>query len=245
MIGTLVRMAVVMVSASGLQACAVDECAEPLAGATRLLLVTTPAMDGPVATLRTFERVAPGDEWQPVSPPEPAVVGSAGLAWGWNFAALAMPGEPVKTEGDRRTPAGFYRMGATFGFDERSDRPGHIALERDRHVCVDDPASPHYNRIVSRAEAGANTSAEEMRDVAVYRHGAVIDYPTNREGKSGSCIFLHIWDGEGTGTAGCVALPEARVIAIQDWVLPEKTVIAVIPATAAGRLSHCLPPLPG
>jgi L,D-peptidoglycan transpeptidase YkuD (ErfK/YbiS/YcfS/YnhG family) len=43
----------------------------------------------------------------------------------------------------------------------------------------------------------------------------------------GSCIFLHIWAGPGSNTAGCTAFPEAKVRVIMGWLDPEKRPLLV------------------
>ena len=50
-------------------------------------------------------------------------------------------------------------------------------------------------------------SAEEMRAERLYREGFNIAYRSDAAKKTGSCIFLHLWKGEGQGTAGCAAVP--------------------------------------
>jgi hypothetical protein len=54
--------------------------------------------------------------WKPISAAEPAVVRKAGLGWGYSVLDLKKREEPEKVEGDKRTPAGFFRIGASFGF---------------------------------------------------------------------------------------------------------------------------------
>ena len=112
---------------------------------------------------------------------------------------------------------------------------------KDQHICVDDPASPHYNRIVSRAEAGPATRAEEMASVEVYAKGIAVDYPTDRKARAGSCIFVHIWEGEGQGTSGCVAAPEATIARLQEFAREGPSVIAIVPETAREWFKGCLP----
>src|SRR5262245_23638077 len=91
-------------------------CPEPLATARRLVLVTMPTMASPAATMRGFERANVKASWQLTSPAEPAVLGRRGAGWGAGFRDLAREGEPIKREGDLRTPAGIYALGPSFGF---------------------------------------------------------------------------------------------------------------------------------
>lgn len=216
------------------------ECPALLAEATKLILVVTPSMEGAAATLSTFERASPSSPWVVKSSPEPAVVGLKGLGWGLPFRHLARDGEPIKVEGDKRAPAGVFGFGRTFGFKAAS-YPGHIKLERDKHVCVDDVRSQHYSKIVSRKIAGAGTSAEEMRAVSLYKRGIVVDYPTDRTLRAGSCIFVHIWRDASDGTAGCTAMPERSVARLQDWLASGGGAIAVLPKGALDRFEPCLP----
>ena len=215
-------------------------CPPALAEATRLLLVTAEDMDSADATLATFVRETSAAPWQQHSGPGPAVVGKAGLGWGLTFRDKAAAGEPVKLEGDKRAPAGIFAVGAPFGF-AASDRPGYLQIEQGVQICVDDPASPFYSQIVTMAEAGG-ASGEIMAEIPLYERGIVVDYPTSREARSGSCIFIHIWQGNGEGTVGCVAAPEATVAALQDFAGSEgKTAIAILPETGKARFPGCLP----
>ncbi len=218
---------------------AAPACPAVLDHAERLLVVTTRGMDSTTARLRLFARDRPGTTWRPESRSEPAVVGRHGLAWGDPFRSSATPGEPVKREGDGRTPAGFYAVGRSFGQAPLS-RAGHLTLRPGSAICVDDPASPAYNTILERPLAGPMPHGEDMGAEPLYRRGLVIDYPSDRARRAGSCIFLHVWRGPTKGTAGCVALPEARVAALQE-LSQSGAVIAILPEAALARFSGCLP----
>jgi L,D-peptidoglycan transpeptidase YkuD (ErfK/YbiS/YcfS/YnhG family) len=213
-------------------------CPPPISQAKRLVLVTTQSMDTPLATLQLFRRVSANMPWKRVSAAEPAVVGKAGLGWGYPFLDVKESEEPEKVEGDNRTPAGFFRIGSSFGFAP-SRRSGYIELKSGETVCVEDPSSPFYNTITKRANIGA-VEADDMRSSALYRSGLFVDYPSDRATRRGSCILIHIWSASDTGTAGCVGLPEARVEALQDF-SRAGAVIAILPATAFDRFPGCLP----
>jgi L,D-peptidoglycan transpeptidase YkuD (ErfK/YbiS/YcfS/YnhG family) len=217
-------------------------CPAPLAYATRLVLVTAEGMNTASASLQLFERVAPGEVWRAVGAAEPAMIGKAGMGWSHFFRKLGRAGEPMKVDGDKRAPAGIYAVGRSFG-TLASARPDYIHVGQDT-VCVDDPTSPAYNTITTRARLGAKVSAENMsRMLPMYRRGIVVDYPTDRRARAGSCIFIHVWRTPTTGTAGCVAIPEARVEALQDFTAPG-TAIAILPRGALDRIQGCLPELP-
>ena len=213
-------------------------CEAVLAGVRRLVLVTVRGVDERQGNLHLFERTRPDAPWRVSSKVEPAVIGRAGLAWGHRFRAQARDGERLKHEGDGRTPAGFYRIGRSFGFSA-SARPGHLVLEPGRAICIDDPGSPAYNTIVAAEPDAVKPRGEDMGAEPLYRRGLVIDYPSDARARAGSCIFLHVWRGPGQGTAGCVALPEPRVKAIQDFA-DEGSVIAILPEQALSRFRVCL-----
>lgn len=215
------------------------DCPALLGEALRLVLVTAPAMDRPVARLQLFTRAAPQATWERASEPMRAVVGAAGLAWGYTFHAYRREGEAEKVEGDKRTPAGVFRLGPSFGF-ARSDLPGYILVEAGETVCVEDASSPFYNRIARRSEVGLAANLEDMRRSRLFRRGLFVDYPTDRAGRRGSCIFVHIWQGPAKGTAGCIGLPEDRVASLQQFARPG-AVVAVLPEPALDRFAGCLP----
>jgi L,D-peptidoglycan transpeptidase YkuD (ErfK/YbiS/YcfS/YnhG family) len=217
---------------------AAESCPAPVSNAQRLILVTAETMSTSTAAIQLFDRSSANAPWRPSLSAMPAVVGLAGMAWGAGFQHLARAGEPLKVEGDYRTPAGIYRLGASFGFAP-SGRSGYLHIGADT-VCVNDTSSPAYNTVTSRAVVGPKVRAEKMSRVALYRRGIVIDYPTDRAAKAGSCIFIHVWREAGRGTEGCVALPEDAVGALQD-LADEKTVIAILPRSALGRYAGCLP----
>jgi len=104
---------------------------------------------------------------------------------------------------------------------------------------VEDPSSPFYNTITTRSNIGS-VEADEMGSSPLYRRGLFVEYPSDRAGRRGSCIFIHIWSAPNIGTAGCVGLPEARVRALQEF-SQAGAVLAVLPETALDRFSGCLP----
>jgi D-alanyl-D-alanine dipeptidase len=231
--------AAAMVAMASVESAGAQTCPMLLSDARRLVLVTADSMNAMAATLRLYQRASSGAPWQALGPPEPALLGKAGLAWSHFFRQLSRDGEPIKVEGDKRTPAGVYTLGRSFG-TLASKRPDHVRVASDT-ICVDDPRSPAYNTITSRAAVGPGVHAEQMgRAMPMYRRGLLVDYPTDARRRAGSCIFIHVWRSPTTGTAGCIALPEARVMALQDFAAAG-AVLAVMPRAALGRLPGCLP----
>ena len=215
-----------------------QSCPQPLASATKLVLVTADKMSERTASLQRYERAAPGASWQTVGKPEPALIGLSGIGWAHAFRGLAQKNEPLKVEGDNRLPAGFFSIGPSFGF-AASPRPGYLRITSGA-VCVDDTSSPAYNSITTRAKVGWKVRGENMARIPQYRRGLVVDYPTDAKARAGSCIFIHLRLPAAKGTHGCVALPESQLEALQDF-SAGGAVLAVLPRQALDRFNGCLP----
>lgn len=215
-----------------------QSCPTPLANARRLVLVTAETLNSKTAAVQHFTRDMPNGPWTAETAPVSALIGHNGVGWAHAFRSFAQPGEPVKVDGDKRVPAGFYKIGRPFGFGP-SQRPGYMRIAEGM-TCVDDPRSPDYNTITSRAKVGWQVHGENMWRVPEYRRGLLVDYPTDRAARAGSCIFIHVRRPDAKGTAGCVALPEPQIDALQDFT-EGGAVLAVLPRQALARFKGCLP----
>jgi L,D-peptidoglycan transpeptidase YkuD (ErfK/YbiS/YcfS/YnhG family) len=215
-----------------------QNCPAPLNDARKLVLVTADTLTSKEASVQRFTRATPSSPWQPASGPVSALIGHNGVGWAHAFRSFARTGEPVKVDGDKRVPAGFYTIGRPFGFSA-SSRPDYLRIAEGT-TCVDDANSPAYNTITSRARVGLKVHGENMWRVPEYRRGLLVDYPTDRAARAGSCIFIHVRRSDAKGTAGCVALPEPQVEALQDFA-QGGAVLAVLPRQALDRFKGCLP----
>ena len=215
-----------------------QSCPAPLAPAHRLVLVVADTLSSTSATVRRFERASLQAPWRAVGGSASALIGHKGVAWAQAFRSLAGKGEPVKVDGDKRVPAGFFAIGARFGF-AASSQPGYLRITKGT-VCVDDPASSAYNTIASRAKVGWTVHGENMWRVRAYRRGLLVAYPTDRKARAGSCIFIHLRMPDATGTSGCIAMPEPQLKAVQDFA-QGGAVLAVLPKDTLARFRGCLP----
>jgi D-alanyl-D-alanine dipeptidase len=136
--------------------------------------------------------------------------------------------EPAKREGDGKAPAGAFPLGTAFGFASSAAAVGtrlpYLPLVETTE-CVDDTASAHYNAIVDRARVPRVdwASSERMRSIDLYRLGVVVDYNVRPPAAGrGSCIFLHVWRGPGSSTAGCTAMPEPALAELVRWLDPAR-----------------------
>lgn len=212
--------------------------------ATRLVSVVTPTMASPVAELRIYGREFPTEEWMPIGEAAAATVGRKGLGWSFEQSDHGRAGEPRKTEGDARSPAGLFPVGVPFGTDGRG-LDSYMPL-RPGLVCIDDPESARYGQVYQTSEDSILPSHEKMWETALYRQGLVVEAPVSQEARSGSCIFLHVWRDPGQPTSGCVAADGAVVRSLQEELNGHRAAIAILPRDAAARYAGCdLPPLDG
>lgn len=213
-------------------ALAAAQPAQPLASSTQLLVVTTAGWNAVAGVLQPYERSQPNGKWQMVGKPIEVVVGKNGLGWGSGIVPVIGAGlDPVKKEGDGKSPAGVFPLTATFGYAGEPP-PGwkmpYVKLT-PWVECVDDVHSKFYNRVVDRETVAPDwNSSEKMRAVGVYRWGIVVDNNTEPAvpGK-GSCVFMHIWRAHGIGTAGCTAMPQEQLETVLRWLDPAKKPLLV------------------
>jgi D-alanyl-D-alanine dipeptidase len=204
--------------------------------------VTTPAWDSISGTMQRFTRLRSSSKWRADGAPVRVVIGRTGLAWGADTLGRGSR-DPRKREGDGRAPAGMFPLDTVFGFAPATAvswvRLPYVEL-RDGTECVDDTASTHYNTVVERGAVPTVdwTSAERMRRIDQYRLGVVVGYNATpiRRGR-GSCIFLHIWAGPTTPTAGCTAFPAAEVESLVRWLDPRlRPMLVQLPSAEYARL---------
>jgi D-alanyl-D-alanine dipeptidase len=165
------------------------------------------------------------------------VVGKNGLGWGAGLVptdTLATRGtlDPVKKEGDGKSPAGVFRLGTAFGYaaqEQTGWRMPYVNLTQSVE-CVDDPGSKFYNRVVDRAAVSPdwNSSEHMLLSDGLYRWGIVVDHNANPVTPgSGSCVFMHIWLGRGKGTTGCTAMPQEQLESLLAWLDPARKPLLV------------------
>ena len=210
---------------------------QPLRSSLQMIMVTTTDWNTVEGRLQRYERARPGQPWKRVGDPIVIVMGKKGMGWGAGLVptddpAIRSPQDPVKKEGDGKSPAGVFRISTTFGYAAHKPanwKMPYISLTPSVE-CVDDSTSHFYNRIVDRATVSADWHSSEHMSQAgdAYRWGAVIDHNVNPAVPSGgSCVFMHIWGGPGVGTAGCTAMPQAQLEPILAWLDPARGPILV------------------
>ncbi len=211
-----------------------DEC-------TQLLVVTTESWNAIDSRLQRYER-KPGQAWQAVGESVASVVGRTGLAWGrGEHAALVQEGaptalvhadDPIKHEGDGKSPAGVFAIGKAYGYD--SSPPSGTSLPYQKTsadwLCVNDSSSRQYNRVLDTQGVDKDWSeAEQMRRKdELYRlvievdHNRIVPSEMAPVPEGGSCIFLHVWRKAGAPTIGCTAMALPDMQSVMSWLEPAK-----------------------
>ena len=224
--------------------------ADQLADTTQLIVVTAKGWDSSRGVLERYERLQRGTPWRLVGMRVPVLLGRNGLAWGEGEPIRKPQQGPVKIEGDKRSPAGLFRIGPVYGAAPDSD-PAVARLRMPyRRIapgleCVDDPGSEEYNRIVMRPAQGAAAwrSAEKMAELAVreYKWLAVVQQNPGRKPGQGSCVFLHVGNprsAEAAGTGGCTALEEDDLTDLLAWLdVDRRPVLVQLPAASYTRIT--------
>lgn len=122
-----------------------------------------------------------------------------------------------KREGDKKTPAGIYRLGFAFGHDDNPNPDYPFRAISQGCYWVDDPNSRYYNQWVEGDVERNWESAEDLnRIVTEYALAVVVEYNYGADavpGK-GSAIFLHVGD---EATSGCIAIPKDDLVRILTW----------------------------
>ncbi|MDU0313988.1 hypothetical protein RKE38_09855 [Phycicoccus sp. M110.8] len=123
-----------------------------------------------------------------------------------------------KREGDLRTPAGTFPLRGGFGvYGNPGLAQGWFRVDAN-DVWVDDPASSLYNTHQRKPANGRWSSAEPLLQVPAYDYAQVVGYNESRTPGRGSAIFFHV--DKGRGTAGCISLPTASLLAVFRWERP-------------------------
>ncbi len=208
---------------------------------TQLIAVVSSDWDDYRALLRRYERTGP-EAWKPVGEPISVVLGHAGYGWGAGLHGdgppAGVPG-PTKREGDGRSPAGIFALGAIYGYAESlPGAPGRYVQSTAELRCVDDPASAHYNRVVPSAQSDWNSAERMRRDDEVYEIAVVVEHNSAPpKPGAGSCIFLHVWASPETPVRGCTAMSKPALEQLVQWLRPDAAVLVALPEDAYLALS--------
>jgi L,D-peptidoglycan transpeptidase YkuD (ErfK/YbiS/YcfS/YnhG family) len=207
---------------------------------TQLLVVTSDGWDNLQGRLYAFEKI--NDHWV-LQFTNPIVVGGKGLALGDGITKLTGTQGPIKREGDKRSPAGIFTIGTAFGYADKKDAAwikDHYVRASDTLICVDDSLSVNYNKLVQKDTAKSDyNSYEHMHlNAGYYKWGLFVNHNSGKVVPGdGSCIFIHIWENDHTGTDGCTAMTEPNILRLLHWINSKKQPMLVqLPADIYQKL---------
>ncbi|MBN1292108.1 MAG: L,D-transpeptidase family protein [Candidatus Latescibacteria bacterium] len=205
----------------------------PIHNSRQILLVIAENDSVHAAKMFGFSRT--GNTWQQTFT-FPVVIGAKGLGWGLGLHdnADSDPAEPVKREGDGKSPMGIYRIEQSYGYLPREMVDTKLPYEKSgpELICVDDVESEYYNLVIDISEKGLDTnnlpSHEEMlRRDDLYKYTIFVEHNTPAKSGAGCCIFLHLWSNEDSWTAGCTAMAEPEMVRLLSWLDPEQNPVLV------------------
>lgn len=189
---------------------------------SQLLVVTTANWSTKDGTLQRYEKV--NETWTKVGTSINIVIGRNGLGWGKGLHTTPTNAQYIKQEGDGKAPAGLFSLGHGFGYsttDFNMFFPYNTYKTTDH--CVDDSNSQWYNQIID-----AKTTAKDYKSFEhmklrnnLYKYGITVNHNPNQIAQGGSCIFIHIKNKSGKGTAGCTAMKENEIVTILKWLKEE------------------------
>ncbi len=189
----------------------------------QVLFVKTKAVDSIQGTMFLYERKTGKATWI-LKDSFPVVIGKSGLAKDVQSPIL-LPNMPYKKEGDGRSPAGIFPLGIVFSYHDLKHLKMPFKQVDTLCHCVDDTASYYYNTLVvaDTAKRSYNSFEYMKRKDDFYEYGVWVLYNSNPvvEG-NGSCIFIHVWKNENSGTTGCTAMAKQNIINLINWLDQKK-----------------------
>lgn len=197
-------------------------------------------------TLSLYEKK--GRTWQRVGSPWKGRLGRNGLAWGRGIHSTTPSPAPTKREGDKKAPAGIFKIGGAYGYAPSIQQHPQLRYRRvtTRDLWVEDRTSPHYNRHLildhtprstweKKAQMRQNDHAHSLKLYIGHNDSILGGKPVPG---LGSAIFFHIWRGGGSKpTAGCTTMHETKLKQLIAQIDPnKKPVYILLPQTEYQRL---------
>ncbi len=208
------------------------------ADSNQLVAVMTDEWSSDIGQLVRFERSEDG-MWRQAEPPIEVYVAEKGLAWGrglhpfnWKTQGDEKDKEwRVKKEGDKRAPAGLFRLTEVFYdpavYTESQTSFGSAIATHANLFCEDRIGNSAYNTPVELNETAQEKCGEEkncpesmFRDDGAYDSLVWVEHNAKQSQGSGSCIFLHIENGR--STVGCTSMKRDSFESLLTWLKKEQ-----------------------
>lgn len=189
--------------------------------ANQVLLVLADEFNSSVGKMYSFE------DGKQIFPSISVNLGRNGLAWSEDDKYFIHgTNEPIKHEGDGRSPAGVFSLISAFGYDEQNFLFPYTKSS-SQLICVDDVNSTLYNSIVILPLIKPNSFEYMKRDDIQYKLGVIVAYNPLQKKGNGSCIFLHVEKEPLHPTAGCTSMKYDDIKNILEWLNSSKNPILI------------------
>lgn len=222
----------------------------------QLILVKSENWESYKSEIELYEKE--NNQWVKVKDKIKAVIGKNGMGWGKGIHSKEDAiNNTFRKEGDKRSPAGIFRMSYIFGLENINVVKKEINLKypyielTENTRCIGESKSKFYNEIIENNNVEKDWDNdknnelmryEAIRDEQAYKWGIFIDHNTSnglykKDNYSGSCIFIHLWKNENTPTSGCTAIDEKDIKYIISWLdFSKKPIIVQLPNQEYKRL---------
>jgi L,D-peptidoglycan transpeptidase YkuD (ErfK/YbiS/YcfS/YnhG family) len=179
--------------------------------ATRVITVTASSRARTTATLQAWTKVTGG--WKRYGAPVTAHIGSQGMT-------------THPSESRSATPMGSFTLTRAFGArsDPGTPLPYFKTRASDWWISQAGPLYNTHQRCSSGCRFVQGSPNEHLKyGTPYYNYAVVIDYNTRNapggvRAGAGSAFFLHVTDG--AVTAGCVAIPQTKLVTLMKWLRP-------------------------
>ena len=171
-------------------------------------VISVVGVGGTDAKVDVYERNGAG--WQAVGAGIPAKIGEKGMS-------------PEHFDGSMLTPMGIYTLDFAFGTQPNPGGGLKYVQVGPNHWWDGDMKSPTYNlmQVCEKSQCPFSTSLSdgtENLDIPQYAHAVVMGVNKERIPGKGGAFFLHTTDGG--PTAGCVAIDDAMMVKLIQWLRP-------------------------
>lgn len=174
-------------------------------------------------------------------------IGKNGLGWGLGEVELKQnPNEPIKIEGDKKAPAGVFKLSDIFGYHSETNYKMPYLYASKNLICIDESDSNFYNEIVMKDSLDSEPKSYELmrRSDHQYALGVVVEHNRFKQQKRGSCIFLHVYKDALSPTAGCTAMSLEAIKKITSLLDKKKNPLLIqIPQSSAQEILQKFPQL--
>lgn len=199
---------------------AVDKYNFHLKASNQVVFVTAAAWNATQGSMQLYQRAGNQQPWK-LMHKFAVTLGRNGVAFDRNSTLPKPVPAAIKQEGDGKSPPGIFRLGPVFSYHLLNGLRMPFKKVDTTDICVDDVHSAFYNTWVNTDTAVRKdwNSFEHMKaNDSSYEYGVWVKYNSDQIfSGNGSCIFLHVWAGNTSPTAGCTAMEKQNMIMVIHW----------------------------